>query len=135
MDTMSPIEREALERFSLALKHLRALMGRNVPSQIIQAYLAVALDEGRPVNEYANRLGASASTASRHLMDLAERNRYKQAGFHLLYRSDNPLDEREKIITLSQHGKVMRQLVLETIGAARWQNETKGKYEDEAVVA
>jgi DNA-binding MarR family transcriptional regulator len=112
---MSPAEREALERFSRALKHLRNMMGRNVSSQILQAYLAVALDEGKPVNEYASILGASATTASRHLMDLADRKRCRREGFKLLYRRDNPLDEREKLITLSQHGKLMRQLVLETL--------------------
>ncbi|MEJ7935858.1 hypothetical protein WG907_16585 [Sphingobium sp. AN558] len=116
MDTLSSAEREALERFARALRHLRTIMGRNVPSQIVQAYLAVALEEGKPVNEYANLLGASMTTASRHLMDLAERNRYKREGFRLLYRQGNPLDEREKLITLSQHGRAMRQLVLETLG-------------------
>lgn len=115
MDTMSPVEREALARFSLALKHLRALMGRNVPSQIIQAYLAVALDEGHPVNEYASILEASMTTASRHLTDLADRNRYRQEGFRLLYKRENPLHEREKLLSLSPHGKAMRQLVLEVL--------------------
>jgi len=115
MDTLSPDERDALERFSRALKHLRTIMGRNVPSQIIQAYLVVALDEGRPVNEYATILGASQTTASRHLMDLSDRRRSRQEGFKLLYRRDNPLDEREKLVTLSPHGKAMRQLVLETL--------------------
>lgn len=117
MHTMSSAERDALERFARALKHLRAIMGRNVPSQIIQAYLTVALDEGKPVNEYATILGASMTTASRHLTDLADRNRYKQEGFRLLYKEENPFDVREKLITLSQHGKAMRQLVLETLAS------------------
>lgn len=115
MDMLSPDEREALERFSRALKHLRTIMGRNVPSQIIQAYLTVALDEGKPVNEYATILGSSMTTASRHLMDLADRNRYRKEGFRLLYKQGNPDDDREKLISLSPHGKAMRQLVLETL--------------------
>ena len=118
MDTLSPTERQALERFARALKHLRNMMGKNVSSQVLQAYLTVALEEGKSINEYATMLGASPTTASRHIMDLSDKRRSKLDGFRLLYRRDNPLDERMKVVTLSQHGKLMRQLVLETLSGA-----------------
>lgn len=117
MDTLSPQERDALQRLYRALGHLRAQMGPTVPSQIIQAYLAVVLDEGKPLNHYATQLGANISTASRHFMDLADRNRYKEDGHKLILRRDNPTNEREKLMTLSGEGKLMRRLVLETLGA------------------
>jgi DNA-binding MarR family transcriptional regulator len=117
MHDLSPEEREALQRLYRALSHLRAMMGPTVPSQVIMAYLAVALEEGCTLSDYANRLGTNLSTASRHFMDLAERNRRKEAGFMLILRRDNPLNEREKLMTLSGQGKLMRRLVLETLGA------------------
>lgn len=117
MDTLSPQEREALQGLYRTLGHFRAMMGPKVPSQVIMAYLAVALEEGQPLNEYASRLGSRMSTTSRHFMDLAERNRHKGDGHKLIERRDNPLNEREKLMTLSAQGKLMRRLVLETLGA------------------
>lgn len=117
MNTLSPQERDALQRLYRAIKHFRAQMGPKVPSQIIQAYLAVALEEGKPLNHYATQLEANLSTASRHFMDLADRNRYKEDGHRLILRRDNPMNEREKLMTLSGQGKLMRKLVLETLGA------------------
>lgn len=115
MNTLSPAEHAALQRLYRAISHFRSHMGPTVPSQVIQAFLAVALDEGRPLNEYASRLGANQSTASRHFMDLADRNRYKGDGHKLIMRRDNPMNEREKLMTLTGQGKLMRQLVLETL--------------------
>jgi len=80
MDTLSPQEREALQRLFRALRHFRAMMGPTVPTQVVQAFLAVALEEDKPLHEYAEELGTNLSTASRHFMDLGERNRMKGEG-------------------------------------------------------
>src|SRR5690606_8324173 len=66
---------------------------------------------GQPLHEYAARLGSKMSTTSRHFMDLAERNRRKGDGHKLIERRDNPLNEREKLTTLSAQGKLMRRAV------------------------
>ena len=54
MDTLSPQEREALQRLFRALRHFRAMMGPTVPTQVVQAFLAVALEEDKPLHEYAD---------------------------------------------------------------------------------
>lgn len=92
-------------------------MGPTVPSQVIQAFLAVALEEGRPMHEYAAILGSNLSTTSRHFMDLSDRDRAKREGHMMVVRQRNPLNEREVLMSLSSQGKLMRRLVLETLQA------------------
>jgi DNA-binding MarR family transcriptional regulator len=118
MHDLSPEELEVLKRLYRTIRHFREMMGSTVPSQIIQAFLAVALDEGRALHVYAHQLGARSATASRHFMDLADRNRYKEDGHKLILRQDNPFNEREKLMTLTPHGKLMRRLVVETLRGA-----------------
>ena len=117
MDTLSPQEREALQRLFRALRHFRAMMGPTVPSQVIQAFLAVALEEGKPISDYAALLGSNISTASRHFMDLSDRNRTKGEGHMMVVRQRNPMNEREVLMSLSGQGNLMRRLVLETMGS------------------
>ncbi len=92
------------------------MMGPTVPSQVIQAFLAVALDEGKAVSDYAAALGSNLSTASRHFMDLSDRSRNKAEGHMMIVRQRNPMNEREVLMSLSGQGKLMRRLVLETMG-------------------
>ena len=115
MDTLTQAEHQALQRLFRAVKHFRAMMGPAVPSQVIQAFLAVALDEGRPLHEYATALGSNLSTVSRHFMDLSDRNRTKGEGHMMVLRQRNPMNEREVLMSLSGQGKLMRRLVLETL--------------------
>lgn len=116
MDTLSSQEREALQRLFRALRHFRAMMGPTVPTQVVQAFLAVALEEDKPLHEYAAELGTNLSTASRHFMDLGDRNRWKGEGHMLIQRQRNPMNEREVLMSLSGQGKLMRRLLIETLG-------------------
>ena len=115
MDQMTSEERDVLQRLYRIIRHFRAMMGPNVPSQVIQAFLAIALDEGKPLSEYAATLGSNLSTTSRHLMDLSDRSRTKGEGHMMILRQRNPMNEREVLMSLSGQGKLMRRLVLETL--------------------
>ena len=44
------------------------------------SFLMVAMFEGRSLREYAEMLGCSHSTMSRHLLDLGEQNRKREPG-------------------------------------------------------
>jgi hypothetical protein len=66
----------ALDQFT----DLKATM----PLQYVKAFLAVALEEGLGVGEYAQRAHVANSVMSRHLLDIGDRNRHMEEGFGLV---------------------------------------------------
>lgn len=117
MDALADSERDALLRLYRAIRHFRAMLGPTVPAPVIQAYLAVALNEGRPLKEYAARMELNLSSVSRHLAGLSGRPSWRGPELSLVTRNTNPADEREKLIALSPQGKLMRRLIVETVAA------------------
>ena len=114
---LSSNEREALQRLEVVIRHLRTAIDPNVPSQVIQAFLVVAQNEGQPLNEYARLLGSNLSTASRQFLDLGERNRRMEKGYMLLDRHVDPANLRVNRYFLTAKGQLLLRSLVETIGS------------------
>jgi DNA-binding MarR family transcriptional regulator len=99
--------REALRVFTREFR-------RDMPAPLIDMFLLVALDEGRTIGHYADHAGVSKSVASRHLHDLADRDRYGDAGYGLIHVQLTPHSMREKEVWLTAKGKVLCERMLRT---------------------
>ena len=114
---LSPTEREALQRLETVIRDLRTAIDPNVPSQVIQAFLIVAQNEGQPLTEYARLLGSNLSTASRQFLDLGERNRKMEKGYMLLDRHVDPADLRVNRYFLTAKGRLLLRSLVARIGS------------------
>src|SRR3546814_17818920 len=85
-------DNRGLKNFRRALLQVRAAIGPTIPTQLVQTFVDVALNEGTSLGELAELVGSNASTVSRHLLDLGERNRRMEPGDGLVDRS---VDARE----------------------------------------
>jgi DNA-binding MarR family transcriptional regulator len=98
--------KNAMHDMLAALEPFRALR-QTMPLQYIVSFLLVALDEGRSVNEYAERAGVGTSVMSRHLLDIGERNRNKEEGFGLVTQRADPMELRKHQMMLTPKGRVV----------------------------
>lgn len=114
---LSSDERRALQRLEIVIRDLRTAIDPNVPSQVIQAFLVVAQNEGQPLTEYARLLGSNLSTASRQFLDLGERNRRMEKGYMLLERQVDPANLRVARYFLTAKGRLLLRSLVETIGS------------------
>lgn len=97
----------AMRKFDRALTQVRTSIDATVPTQLVQAFVTVGLNEGKTLSELADMLGANLSTASRHLLDLGERNRKKEPGYGLVESRQDPMNLRQKHYTLTPKGKLL----------------------------
>src|SRR3546814_13689791 len=79
-------DNRGLKNFRRALLQVRAAIGPTIPTQLVQTFVDVALNEGKSLGELAELVGSNASTVSRHLLDLGERNRRMEPGYGLVDR-------------------------------------------------
>lgn len=100
---------EAFKRFDRAIRYMRSSIDPLVPSQVIAAFNAVAMNEGITLTELANILGTNVSTASRQLLDLGERNRKMEQGYMLVDRKQDPNNLRVNRYTLTPKGRLLFQ--------------------------
>jgi DNA-binding MarR family transcriptional regulator len=93
----------------LALRLLDPFFGfkATMPARCIQAFLLVAEKEGLSVGEYAKRAGISATTMSRNLLDISERDRNYEEGPALVVGKENVLNRREKLYSLTPKGRAL----------------------------
>nr|WP_087573323.1 hypothetical protein [Sphingomonas sp. CDS-1] len=94
----------AMQSFGEALRLFRDATAPTVPSQVVQAFFAVASDEGKSLSDYAASLGTNMSTASRQLLDLGSSSP-RAKGFGLVVAKENPADLRQKGFWLSDSGR------------------------------
>jgi DNA-binding MarR family transcriptional regulator len=94
-------------KYDRALRQSRAAIDPLVSSQLIQAFLAVALHEGQTLTEIADSLGANLSTASRQLLDLGDRNRKREPGYGLVEVVADPMNLRINRYSLTPKGKLI----------------------------
>jgi len=71
------------------------------------SFLMVAMFEGRSLREYADMLGCSHSTMSRHLLDLGEQNRKREPGMMLIEQRPDTDDRRKNVYCLTPKGKAL----------------------------
>lgn len=79
-------------------------LDKNIPLSIANAFLLVALNEGKSLKEYANMAGMSQSTMSRHLLDLGEKKRQGGEGYGLVIRRNDPFELRKNMYRLTDKG-------------------------------
>jgi DNA-binding MarR family transcriptional regulator len=58
----------------------------------------------RAFKEYGHEAGVSMSVASRHLLDIGDRDRYMEPGFGLVTQKLDPMELRKKRVTLTAKG-------------------------------
>lgn len=97
-----------LRRFGEALQHFRSQTSPAVPSQVVQAFAAVAADEGKILSDYAAMLGSNLSTASRHFLALTDRSLADFTGHGLVVAREIPHDLRQKGFWLTERGQQLR---------------------------
>lgn len=79
-----------------------------IPSQYLRTFLFVAMDEGKPIGEYARKAGVAPSVMSRHVLDLSDGSRrVSDEGLGLLVSKLNPNNRREHIVYLTDVGKAV----------------------------
>ncbi len=89
-----------------------------LPIQIAISFITVALYEGRSLREYCDLTGVAQSTMSRHLLDLGERNRKKEPGFHLVEQRSDTNDLRRNIYRLTPKGEKLAHDIAEAVESA-----------------
>lgn len=85
-----------------------------MPLQYVTAFLLVAMNEGMSVQEYAELADVSQSVMTRCLLDMGERNRYKEPGFGLIMQRMDPMDMRRHQTFLTPQGRALWRRVLQT---------------------
>ena len=78
-----------------------------IPARCVQAFFLVAEQEGLPVSEYAKRGDLSATTMSRNLLDMGERDRNHEEGPGLVESHENIMNRRETLYRLSPKGRAL----------------------------
>jgi len=85
---------------------------RIMPMQHAYAFLLVALEEGRGVQEYAERAGVTQAVMTRILFALGSRSRGRERGYRLVQQGVDMKDARKHQTFLTAKGKVlMREIV------------------------
>jgi DNA-binding MarR family transcriptional regulator len=88
---------------------------RDLPVSKLMTLLTVALKEGLTVDDYAKRAEISATTMSRHLLDLGEVDRNKKAGRGLVEGRTNITNQREKVYGLTPIGRALLTRIVEAL--------------------
>lgn len=80
---------------------------KDMPIQMVRVFILVALNPGLGTMEMAAKSGLPVSVASRHLIDLAELNRYKEQGHELVVQKIDPMNRRARPATLTPKGRAL----------------------------
>lgn len=96
---------KSIKRLERALSLVRTSFDASVSTQLVQAFLTVALNEGKTLTEIAGILGTNISTASRQLLDLGQRNRKMEQGYMLVDRQVDPMNLRINRYALTDKGR------------------------------
>jgi DNA-binding MarR family transcriptional regulator len=93
----------ALERFRSALGIFQTVQW-DMPASIIEAFISVALYEGRTAAEHSRLLGVNPQTVHRQLQDLSDQNRFRKDGYDLVKTEPDPNDRRLRHYFLTPKG-------------------------------
>ncbi len=114
---MTDKEMAAARKVDRLLSQFRSSIDPNIPAQMLQTFMAVAMNEGKSLTEIAEMVSANMSTASRHLLELGERNRRLEAGYNLVARTPDPMNLRQNSYTLTPKGKLLFSSILKIMEA------------------
>lgn len=97
----------AIRKANRLLSQFRTSIDPNIPAQVLQTFLTVAMNEGKSLTEISELVGSNLSTTSRHLLELGERNRRLEPGYNLVDRRTDPMNLRQNCYTLTTKGKLL----------------------------
>lgn len=103
-ESITPSDKRASQALLWALKPLRNLR-RPMPLPSLTAFLMVALDEGRGVNDYARALGMHRAIVSRSLHAIGDRARNGGPGLGLVTIEPHRTDPLRSQVHLSPKGR------------------------------
>lgn len=85
-----------------------------MPIQMVKTYVQVALAHPEPalMSEMADVLGLAQSSVSRNVAALSDWNRHRVTGHDLVSARENPMDRRQKLVTLTAKGIKLREQML-----------------------
>lgn len=89
------------------LNYIHSNVGKRLSAQSAQAFLQVALQEGRNLKEITLALDAKLSTVSRQLLDLGDSDRNGNPGYGLLDIRKDPLHAGVNRYYLSPRGRMV----------------------------
>ena len=104
--TLSDEERAAATALFLALRPFRDL-NPSTPLSYLTAYLLVAMEEGKSVGEYADKINIAHPVMTRNLLDIGDRNRQREAGYGLITQERDLFDLRKHNAKVTPKGKAL----------------------------
>jgi DNA-binding MarR family transcriptional regulator len=108
-------EKRSVKSLIMAIEAFRD-MRHDMPLQYVHTFLLVAEEEGLGVTEYAERAGVSQSVMSRHLLDIGDRDRYREPGFGLVHKRQDPMELRKQRVFLTDKGRAIARRILRAWG-------------------
>lgn len=96
-----------IKKIDRLLGAVRSGIGETIPVQVVHTFITVARQGSVTTNELAELVGSTASTVSRHLLDLSTTLRSGAPGYGLLNRAQDPTNLRVVHYTLTAKGKLL----------------------------
>ena len=89
------------------------LIDPEMPIQMTKTFIQVALAHPEPalMSEMADVLGLAQSSVSRNVAALSNWNRHRAVGHDLVTARENPMDRRQKLVTLTVKGIKLREAI------------------------
>ena len=96
----------ALKDFNRLLNLFQTL-DPDMPTQTVRTYVLVALAHPEAVlmSNLAQQLGIAQSSVSRNVAALSDWTRHHREGLDLIEARENPLDRRQKLVSLTSKGQ------------------------------
>lgn len=114
MTALSP--KQALNVLFRANEVVRTL-DPEMPTQMVQTFLAVAIQPGLTMAELGDQVGLSQSSVSRNVAALGKFHRYGKAGHDVVSAEEDPVERRRKIVKLTPKGKRLADQIIAAIQA------------------
>jgi DNA-binding MarR family transcriptional regulator len=111
MARLTKDEQTALHKCLLFMEAFRVIEPI-MPMQQAYAFLLVALEEGRGVQEYAERIGVTQPVMTRILLALGPRGQKGAAGRQLVQQATDAEDLRKRQTFLTDKGKALKREIL-----------------------
>ena len=114
---MTDKDLSAAKKVDLLLRQFRTSIDPNIPAQMLQTFMTVAMNEGKSLTEIAALCSSNISTASRHLLELGARNRRMEPGYGLVDRTTEPMNLRQNAYTLTAKGRLLLDAIIKIMEA------------------
>lgn len=98
---------KGVRKIDRLLGTFRSGIGETIPMQVAHTFIVVARQKSVTVNELAELVGSTASTVSRHLLDLSGTLRSGAPGYGLLDRVQDPTNLRVVHYSLNAKGRLL----------------------------